>query len=256
MKEKVYSVDNYWDMTIIEGTADYNGRVFYYTNIFSDEQDDWTNEFLLTPLPEDIFVLSRNLWNYWLNWVATHKETKIPHAVEYAKGRITKSFEEFVTIDTDFEEWRKAEQNYQNQLVFDNYIKSQVPIIKAKGSFSGKVNGTETFVEWTEGRINGEAIKILHSENMKSATDILLYLSFNFDDWKLVQDECISLIENKKLKEDIRRLAVTCLGHLVRIHSTIDKEKVVPFLRLYMEQDKQIAGTIADTLEDIELFTK
>ncbi len=243
-------------MTIIEGTADYNGRAFYYTNIFSDEQDDWTDEFLLIPLFDDIFTLSKDLWNYWCHWLTTYNETKIPHVREYAKIRATKSFEELVTMDTDLGEWERAEKNYQNQLVFDNYIKLHVPIIKSKGLFSGKINGTETFVEWTEGRITKEAIRILHSENVKSATEILLYLSFNFDDWRLVQNECISLIEDEKLKEDIRRLAVTCLGHLARIHSTIDKEKVVPFLRLYMKQDKQIGGTIADTLEDIELFTK
>lgn len=33
MKEKVYSIDNYWDMNVMEGIADYNGNPCYYTNI-------------------------------------------------------------------------------------------------------------------------------------------------------------------------------------------------------------------------------
>lgn len=256
MKEKVYSVNNYWDMTIIEGIADYNGRAFYYTNIFSEEQDDWTDEFLLTPLFDDIFTLGKINWDYWLHWLKTCTITKIPHPVNYAQERNTKSFEELATTDTDIEEWKKAEQNYQNQLIFDNYLQSQIPIIKAKGLFCGKIDGTDTSVEWAESKISEEAIKILHSSNVKSATDILLYLSFNFDDWRSVQNECISLIADKKIYEDIRRLAVTSLGHLIRIHSTIDNEKVIPFLQSQMQQDEEIAGTIADTLKDIELFTK
>ena len=170
--------------------------------------------------------------------------------------RETKSFEELTKTGANLEEWNKAEHNYQNQLVFNNYLKTNVAIIKAKGSFNGKINGTETNVEWRDAKINEEAIEILHSENMKAASHILLYLCFNFDDWRLVQKECISLIEDKKLHKDIRQLAVTCLGHLARIHSTIDQEKVIPILKLYMERDNQIAGTIADTLEDIERFTK
>ncbi|NDV66766.1 hypothetical protein [Bacteroides sp. 224] len=254
MKEKVYSVDNHWDMTIIEGTANYNGRAFHYANIFSDEKDDWTDEYLLTPLPDDIFEHCKSLQNYWFHWLSSQQQTKIPHPIEYAKEREATSFEKLIQINTNAEEWEKAELNYQNQLIFNNYLKSKVAILKAKGSFFGKINGTETFVEWTEAKINEEAIEILHSENLESATSILLYLCFNFDDWRLVQKECISLIRDKKLHKDIRQLAVICLGHLARIHSTIDKEEVIPILELYMKQDSQIAGTIADALEDIKLF--
>lgn len=156
MKEKVYSVLNYWDMTIIEGIADYNGQPFYYTNVFSEKQDDWTDEYLLAPLSEDVFTLGKEIWNYWLHWLATYNETKIPHPVNYAEQRKMKHFEAFVTVDTEYEEWKRAEQNYQNELAFDNYQKINMPTIKAKGLFSGKINGTETFVEWTEEKINTE----------------------------------------------------------------------------------------------------
>jgi len=150
MREKVYSVLNYWDMTVIEGIADYNGQPFYYANTFSEEQDDWTDEFLLRPLSDDVFTLGKEIWNYWLHWLATYNETKISHPHEYSKQRKKKNFEELVTVDAEFEEWKKAEQNYQNGLVFDNYLKVNVPTIKVKGLFSGKIDGTKTFVEWTE----------------------------------------------------------------------------------------------------------
>ena len=149
IKEKVYSVDNYWDMTILEGIADYNGCPHYYECVFSEKQDDWTNDYLLMPLSENIFTLGKEKWSYWLHWLATNKETKIPHPVDYAKQRKVESFEELATTDIDFEEWRKTEQNYQNNLIFDSYLKANVPKIKVKGLFSGQINGTDTFVEWT-----------------------------------------------------------------------------------------------------------
>lgn len=150
MKEKVYSVDHYWDMTILEGIADFNGRPHYYANIFSEKEDDWTDEYLLTPLSEAIFKLGKEIWNYWLYWLETSNETKIPHAVEYAKERRIKSFESLNIKNGSSEEWAKAEKNYQNQLVFDDYLKFNTPGIKVKGTFSGKIDGTETFVEWTD----------------------------------------------------------------------------------------------------------
>lgn len=48
----------------------------------------------------------------------------------------------------NIEEWRKAEQNYQNDLIFNNFLKLNKPTIKVKGLFSE--NGTATFVEWTK----------------------------------------------------------------------------------------------------------
>ncbi|WP_454045629.1 hypothetical protein [Chryseobacterium sp. Marseille-Q8038] len=150
MKEKVYSVDNYWDMTVIEGIADFKGKPYYYSNIFSDSEDDWTNEYLLTTLPENIFRLGLELRNYWLYWLETSSQTKIPHPVEYAKHRENQSFEFLTKSDINTEEWLKTEQNYQNQLTFTHYLKTNSPVVKAKGAFGGKIDGTDTFVEWAE----------------------------------------------------------------------------------------------------------
>lgn len=148
VKEKVYSVFNYWDMIILEGIADYNGNPHYYESLFPKKQDDWTGEYLLTPLPIDVFTIGKEIWSYWLHWVETCEKTKIPHPVNYAKEREIKSFEELLTTDMNIEGWRQAEQNYQNDLIFNNFLKLNRPTIKVKGLFSE--NGTATFVEWTK----------------------------------------------------------------------------------------------------------
>lgn len=150
MKENVYSVNNYWDMAILEGIADFKGQPYYYTNIFSEAEDDCTDEYILTPLSEEVFVLGLTIWNYWLRWLKTYNQTKIPHNAEYAKQRESQSFKEIIVLQTNSEEWIRLEENYQNQLIFDEYLKTTPPATKAKGSFSGKIDGTATFVEWLD----------------------------------------------------------------------------------------------------------
>jgi hypothetical protein len=94
----------------------------------------------------------------------------------------------------------------------------------------------------------------IKSNNIDLATNKLLDICFNSEDWKWVQDICISLIKNKTVKEDLRRLAITCIGHLARIHSMIEKDKVLPFLEKVKKENENLAGTIDDTLDDISMF--
>jgi hypothetical protein len=54
---------------------------------------------------------------------------------------------------------------------------------------------------------------------------------------------------------DIRGLAVTCLGHLARIHGYIDREKVIPVLKLLLN-DSEIVGRVEDALSDIKMYAK
>ena len=65
-------------------------------------------------------------------------------------------------------------------------------------------------------------------EYVKNITDKLLDITFNNDNWEFVQNECLKYIENENF--DIVRLAITCLGHIARIHNHIDKEKVIKIL--------------------------
>jgi hypothetical protein len=92
----------------------------------------------------------------------------------------------------------------------------------------------------------------LKSDNVRVVTDALLYATFNLDDWVWVQDECLKLADHHNA--DIKGLSVTCLGHLSRMHSAIDKDRVIPVL-LDKLNDSDIAGRVRDALDDIEMFT-
>jgi hypothetical protein len=96
-------------------------------------------------------------------------------------------------------------------------------------------------------------LELLKSDDVSIVTDALLYATFNFDSWIWLQDECLKLLNNKNV--DIKGLAVTCIGHIARIHSSLDKEKVLPILckKLF---DEDISGRVQDTLDDINMFVK
>jgi hypothetical protein len=147
MNEKVYCVNNYWDMTIIEGIAKYNNGKYYFECIFSDDKDNWTDVYNLTFLNEYIFKLSIDNWEYWKLWL---KQSIIPHPVEYAKERKEKTVEKiFLKISVEKSLIDLTEKYYQNEIVIKNYIKNNKPIYQAKGTFCGDINGiNNTEVKW------------------------------------------------------------------------------------------------------------
>jgi hypothetical protein len=94
---------------------------------------------------------------------------------------------------------------------------------------------------------------LLKSTDLNVVSDTLLYVCFNVDDIEWIQDKCIELLEHKD--EDIAGLAATCLGHIARIHSRINKGKVLPVLQSKL-QDTRLSGRVKDALEDIDMFAK
>ncbi|MFV0540976.1 MAG: hypothetical protein ACK5MZ_07020 [Aestuariibaculum sp.] len=134
MKNKVYCVHNYWDNTILEGVADFNNKPYFFECIFSDLNDDWTNEYILTLFTNDIFSLEISNWKYWLHWLT---QKSIPHPVNYAEQRLNESFESISKNKMNYEEWENAEKYYQNNIIIKNYLKTEVVKIKLNGLFSG-----------------------------------------------------------------------------------------------------------------------
>jgi hypothetical protein len=148
MMEKVYCVNNYWDMTILEGIAECNGKKYYYNCIFSDKIDDWTDIYELTLLDNRIFKFALENWDYWKNWLEKFYMS-IPHPAEYAERRKLQALEEiFIGKNIEKNAIRLTEKYYQNEIKFNEYINNHKPIYKAKGTFSGKINGMDTKVEW------------------------------------------------------------------------------------------------------------
>jgi len=73
-------------------------------------------------------------------------------------------------------------------------------------------------------------------------------------DWRRAQDECLRLLAHDDLA--VRKLAVTCLGHVARIHRHIDRPRVLSALDHVASSDPAIAGQVEDARDDIEHFTQ
>ena len=96
--------------------------------------------------------------------------------------------------------------------------------------------------------------KLLHDSHEPDViSKTLLYITFNINDIDWAEDCCLSLIDNDN--EDISGLAITCLGHIARIHSRINKGKVIPVL-IEKRKNLNLSGRVEDALDDIIFFAK
>ncbi|MDN7908561.1 hypothetical protein QZM18_31220 [Burkholderia diffusa] len=96
--------------------------------------------------------------------------------------------------------------------------------------------------------------ELLQSSDIAAATETLMYICFNIDDADWVQDKCVEIIERRG-DLNLIKLAITCIGHVARIHSFINKAKVMPVLERCLK-DPALSGRAEDALQDIEIFIK
>ena len=96
-----------------------------------------------------------------------------------------------------------------------------------------------------------EAQLAFSSGKPQKICDALVRVTFNEPDWRWVQDECLRFIDNPN--PDVRGLAVTCIGHIARIHGHLDTERVIERLKR-IGKDDEIYGRVEDALDDIKTF--
>jgi hypothetical protein len=94
-------------------------------------------------------------------------------------------------------------------------------------------------------------IEKLKSNNKDLVVRTLMDITFNFDDSEWIVDRCIELIADPS--EDIAGLAVTCIGHVARMHGKLDLKKVMPILTSALN-DARIKGRVEDAIDDINQF--
>jgi hypothetical protein len=99
-----------------------------------------------------------------------------------------------------------------------------------------------------------EAERIFAGNDEHEICNALVGVAFYDSDWKWVQDQCLRFLDTPDIAIGIRSLAATCLGHLARIHKTIDLNKVIPVLESLLNEPNM--GTAGDALDDIEMFVK
>jgi hypothetical protein len=92
--------------------------------------------------------------------------------------------------------------------------------------------------------------QLLKSTNVKDKLDALLTTVLGSGDYE-TSDELIFNFANSD-EVDLRRNAILCIGHLVRIHKKIDLEKYSPILDgILSSQDELLVDNAEDALNDI-----
>lgn len=87
----------------------------------------------------------------------------------------------------------------------------------------------------------------------REVSEALISLALYEEDWRWVQELALQYLEHPDA--DLRMTAATALGHIARLHGTLDTARVVPALRTLLS-DPRTAGRASDALDDIEMFTE
>jgi len=95
--------------------------------------------------------------------------------------------------------------------------------------------------------------ELLNSTNVNDKLDALLYTVLGSGDYQTSNKLIFQFVNSDEI--DLKRNAVLCIGHLVRIHKQIDLEKYLPILdNILSDQDEFLVDNAEDTLNDIWIF--
>ncbi len=87
------------------------------------------------------------------------------------------------------------------------------------------------------------------SNNPEAIAFALVNVVFHDPDWRWVQERCLEFTQHSNAS--VRQIAVTCLGHVARIHRKLDLEKVSQTLSK-LSYDPEIQ--VEDAISDIRIF--
>ena len=77
----------------------------------------------------------------------------------------------------------------------------------------------------------------------------LVNVAFHEADWRWVQERCLGFARADVAA--VRQIAVTCLGHMARIHGRLDLDRVLP---VFDELSRDPEVQVDDALDDIRMF--
>jgi hypothetical protein len=102
---------------------------------------------------------------------------------------------------------------------------------------------------------NEEIEQTFQHTNVRDISQTLVALALHDADWKKVEKYCLEFLEHPDAS--VRAVAATCIGHLARIHKTLDLDLVLPALYQHLsDPGKWVAGNADNALSDIEIFMK
>lgn len=94
-----------------------------------------------------------------------------------------------------------------------------------------------------------EANAAFASHDPERIAHALVNVAFHDADWRWVQEKCLGFAQADVAA--VRQIAVTCLGHVARVHRCLDLDRVLPTLD-ELSRDSEVQ--VGDALDDIQMF--
>jgi hypothetical protein len=85
----------------------------------------------------------------------------------------------------------------------------------------------------------------------KEISGALIGLALNELELPWIQDRVIELLDHSDAR--VRASAIISVGHLVRLHGSIDEERVLPILER-LNEDPEASDYVENALDDIQMF--
>ncbi|BAV52368.1 Uncharacterized protein MLTONO_7466 [Mesorhizobium loti] len=113
------------------------------------------------------------------------------------------------------------------------------------------IEDTESLVyEAVRGLDSSKTYKDLLSGDVEEQIRAILSISWH-DDWRFAQDVCFKYARSSD--PDVRRISITGLGHIARIHAAIDLGSVLELVG-ELRQAERAHGSFEDMFDDIMVF--
>ena len=98
-----------------------------------------------------------------------------------------------------------------------------------------------------------EATRLLASGVETNVAAALISIGLNEQDKTWAQNTCLKYLVSES--ESVAASAITAFGHIARRQGDLDLGAVLPALEKVKEKFPSLEGIVADTLDDIEVFT-
>ncbi len=95
------------------------------------------------------------------------------------------------------------------------------------------------------------AASIFENGNPDKICDALVRAAHFDPDNQWVEKKCMEFTRNKN--DNVKKTAIICLGHLARIHNSLNLKKLFPLLE-ELKSDPELTGYVEDALDDIHMF--
>src|SRR6266536_703959 len=98
-----------------------------------------------------------------------------------------------------------------------------------------------------------QAENLLANDRRETICKTMVRVAMFEPDRHWAQSQCLRFAGHQD--SFVRGVAATCLGHLARIHKSIDEDEVIPIVRqLLQDSDPQTRAIAEDTLSDFSMY--